>query len=126
MRNLSIKLVSIDQLQELNSIIMSLVERTYFESEELIDLLNLRDLLKKLADKIFFYSNRRVKKLTITIEINQFRSLQKLFEVSTSFLKEEALNWHKHLLMDILGQCFVQFETKYIFELNSHFEKLNT
>jgi hypothetical protein len=119
MRNLTIKLISKDQLQELNSIVMSLVERCSFESDNLIDLLNLRDLLKKLADKIYHYANRLVKKITLQIEINQYRSLKKIVEAHKLFLREPALIYHRNLLNDVLAQGVKDFDKKYFFEINN-------
>lgn len=117
MRNISIKLRNINHLQDLNSIVLALYQRIEFENDDGIYCLNLRDLLKKLADKIYSYSTRLSRKITLSIEINQFNALKKLFVASDAFLIKSDLMYFRTLLIDVMEQGRVCFELKYFFEV---------
>lgn len=111
MRTLQIKIDSFNRLQEFNSIMLSMYNKA--EVDDLIEYFNLKDLLKKIADAVYRHSNRRVKTISFSIEINHYKSLCKLVLMNEGLLNEPAMVYHRLLLNDVIQQGWTCFEQKY-------------
>lgn len=111
MRTLQIKLRNFNQVQELNSIALSMFNRCEFEDP--VDYYNAKDLCKRLADAVFKYSNRRQKQFSVSIGLNQYRALSALVEANLDLLNDEAMIYHYALLQIVLEQGRICLETKY-------------
>jgi len=107
--NIKLKLETLERLTETSRVIKQL---TYLNIENIdyIEFYNIQNILKKIADIMFKRAQFPGKKISLSIEPNQFKTLVKLRDISRDWLFKDG-NIYAHIIInDICNQGLKQLQ----------------
>lgn len=101
----------IGEIKEMSNTIHSCILSSY-EKLNYIDFYNLKSLMKKLFDKVYRWSNgSRTQKATIVnFNINEYDSLERLFDLSITYLSGKEFVYSMAIFQEIFKQAIRQIE----------------
>ena len=107
--NIKLKLETLERLTETSRVIKQL---TYLNIENIdyIEFYNIQNILKKIADIMFKRSQFPGKKISLSIEPNQFKTLVKLRDHSRDWLFKDGNIYAQIIIYDICNQGLKQLQ----------------